>query len=1009
MLSCPNQKLLQDFVQGQLADPEIGSLAEHLVHCEPCLQTLSSLKVHDTLVDLVHSLKGNIMVGQKNPEVEAVVQRVCGLLKPAAAHPESTPQDYETFKNPGPPFQAPISLCPAIPGYEILGCLGEGGMGTVFKARHRHLGKLMALKLLPPRDQISPWALARFHQEMQAVGQLNHAHIVQAHDAGETAGGLPYLAMEYLEGIDLAKLVKQHGPLSVADACEVIRQAALGLQHAHEHGLVHRDLKPSNLLLTTSGVLKILDLGLARLREGPVLGEAATVAGLTMGTPDYLAPEQWLNAHEVDIRADLYGLGCTLYHLLTGKPPFEGYDMQRKKKAHLLEKPTPIRTHRPDVPAALAGVLDRLLAKDPAQRPLVPAEVAEALRPFAAGASLTRLLPDTPWRKPQTAPDRASTLKQQPAGESKRRRRFQVRAVAAALLLGLGLLAAAVFYVVTDRGTLVVESNDPDVEVLVKQEGKTVVIIDKKTGKEITLRSGAYELELQGGKPGLTLSTDRFVLKRGDKEIVRVLLAGKPPPKVALVNKSMGSATITFAGLDASKGAVSGETLAKYLDKFGVQITAVTAGTQVSVMVNKNVEPSTVLVQNGPSEPLSFTISLATPVDSFSFTRPKLLATTASGTTHPEWKAAAFDAQGKKLDSVGEELLGSFKDVPAATFTLKGPGITSVRFDSDGKKFAAYSGVLLADFVLKRTASPPPPGPAWVKKKPLPEAASGQMAEVLDGVLYVAGGVASATKFLDTLHRYNPGLDRWETRAALPQTKSGDTGRTQGAFTALNGKLYLVGGHCTNSRDHPSGLTKTLLIYNPADNLWKIGPMLPKPSGHSVAGAIAGKLYYLECVEYGLHKLFLVFDPDTGKWSNRTAPPLQLDYRSGAVIDGKLYVVGGQAADGQRTGALYVYNPATDKWTAKAPMPTARSQAAAAVLDGKLYVLGGHDSNKVLDTVECYDPANDRWSALPPLPTPRYFLGAAVVGRTIYALGGQDGGENRLAVVEALTIPATEK
>ena len=200
-------------------------------------------------------------------------------------------------------------------------------MGEVFKARHPKLGRVVALKLIRKERLDNPAAVRRFHREVQAAAQLEHPHIVRAYDADE-AGDLHYFVMEYVEGTDLARLVKRDGPLTVDRACDYVRQAALGLQHAYERGMVHRDIKPANLLLTAKGdVVKVLDMGLARLdRPEKDAGASSTLTqeGAVMGTPDYIAPEQARDSHTVDIRADLYSLGCTLYFLLAGRVPFPG-------------------------------------------------------------------------------------------------------------------------------------------------------------------------------------------------------------------------------------------------------------------------------------------------------------------------------------------------------------------------------------------------------------------------------------------------------------------------------------------------------------------------------------------------------------------------------------------------------------------------------------------------------------------------------------------------------------
>lgn len=278
--------------------------------------------------------------------------------------------------------------------YALLAKLGEGGMGTVYKALHTELDRLVAIKVMRPGPVGEDWAAARFRREIKAVAALEHANIVRAHDARKIAD-THFLVMEYVEGIDLHGLVDRFGPLGVADACELVRQAALGLQCAHEHGLVHRDIKPSNLMLSRQGQVKILDLGLARGRAGASLSIAMTAAGQVMGTPDFMAPEQSSDSHTVDIRADIYSLGCTFYKLLTGVAPFSGPEYQTllaKLAAHCERMPPPVSQFRRDVPDELVSVLDRMLAKSPADRFATPADVAEALLGWTRGCNLCRRL-----------------------------------------------------------------------------------------------------------------------------------------------------------------------------------------------------------------------------------------------------------------------------------------------------------------------------------------------------------------------------------------------------------------------------------------------------------------------------------------------------------------------------------------------------------------------------------------------------------------------------------------
>jgi response regulator RpfG family c-di-GMP phosphodiesterase len=284
--------------------------------------------------------------------------------------------------------------------YRILDRIGSGGMGVVYKAEHVHMKRAVAVKVLAPDDaEDHAVFLERFTGEMQALAVLSHPNIVLAFDAGEVpapgpAKALRYLVMEYVPGADLEQYVLEHGPLPAALACDFIRQAAHGLCHAHEHGLIHRDVKPSNLLVTgltrgpagappgsgalPHGQVKILDFGLARLCR-----RRCTEAHSTPGTVDYMAPEQARDARSVDIRADIYGLGGTLYWLLTGRRPFPGdRPPQEELLARQYQTPTPVRALRPDIPIELEAIVCQMMALDPGDRYPTPLALIAALNDF---------------------------------------------------------------------------------------------------------------------------------------------------------------------------------------------------------------------------------------------------------------------------------------------------------------------------------------------------------------------------------------------------------------------------------------------------------------------------------------------------------------------------------------------------------------------------------------------------------------------------------------------------
>jgi serine/threonine protein kinase len=286
--------------------------------------------------------------------------------------------------------------------YLLLERLGEGGTGQVFKARHQALNRMVALKLVRRELLADSEVVGRFYREVAVISRLEHPGIVRAYDAGP-AGDTHFLVMEYVEGTDLARVVKERGPLPVDQACAFVRQAALGLQHIHEKGLVHRDIKPSNLFLASkTESIKILDLGLARCQ--PVAQEALVglesqttpltkFGGVLLGTPDYLAPEQALDSHGADIRADVYSLGCTFYYLLTGQPPFPGGTLAQKLLRHQQAEPPPLASLVPTLPASVSSIARRALAKRPEDRYQTPAELAEALAATPRGATAERRLP----------------------------------------------------------------------------------------------------------------------------------------------------------------------------------------------------------------------------------------------------------------------------------------------------------------------------------------------------------------------------------------------------------------------------------------------------------------------------------------------------------------------------------------------------------------------------------------------------------------------------------------
>lgn len=358
----PSDEKLSDYNRGLLSLDEAVAIETHISDCAPCCETIVSLSSDDTFVGLLKEAR-QISIDQTLAHGGQV------------ARPASFPGDV-------PPELAEH------PRYEIVRLIGKGGMGDVYEATHRKMERRVALKVINRQLFQKAEAVNRFHREVKTAAQLSHPNIVTAFDADQ-ADDCHFMVMEFVDGVDLSQIVKDEGALPVADACDHIRQAATGLQHAHERGMVHRDIKPHNLMVTADGIIKILDFGLASLAPEAIPGSDAvaasshlTAAGAIMGTPDFISPEQAEDARSADIRSDIYSLGATLYFLLSGQVPFDDGSVMHKLKSHAQVEPKSLASLRDDVPEELVSIVSRMMAKDPDERYLTPNEVAQALESF---------------------------------------------------------------------------------------------------------------------------------------------------------------------------------------------------------------------------------------------------------------------------------------------------------------------------------------------------------------------------------------------------------------------------------------------------------------------------------------------------------------------------------------------------------------------------------------------------------------------------------------------------
>jgi serine/threonine protein kinase len=566
--TCYPRETLKEYLSGW-ADPEQSDLIEaHLSQCESCEHTVVMLENDpETLCELVRGgAVAQHLAGSGAENAAGGQPRDVGSqLPPGASESQAaSPADevaesedvisYALAKAKGMPpgdresiggWQPPTSC---IGPYELLEPLGHGGMGSVYLARHQQLGKQVAIKLLPLRPFRNDHYAARFQREIRAAGRLNHPAIVSATDAGEHQA-THYLVMEYIEGLDLSRTVRLAGPLAIADACEIIRQTALGLSYAHADGIVHRDIKPSNIMLNRQGDVKILDFGLAQVGLWDEASAELTTVGQLMGTLDYMAPEQAERADAVDYRADLYSLGATLFRLLCGRAPLAASpDLSPLAKLRLLGSydPPALDVLRTDAPAELVALSTQLLARDPRERPASAAHVAEQLAPLAEGANLSGLIEvalqrvaEVPKESPSIHPGLNAPIaaSQEASGEEKtsnaaaatdggRRRsgRHAGRWIAVAML-PLLILAGVLVTLELQKGQLVIEAPDADVQVRLLQDGEVYKQLKVTPGINTTrLYAGKYQVEIDAGSDSVAIDNERIEITRGGTTMARLRL-----------------------------------------------------------------------------------------------------------------------------------------------------------------------------------------------------------------------------------------------------------------------------------------------------------------------------------------------------------------------------------------------------------------------------------------------------------------------------------------------------
>jgi len=447
--SCPAKEKLSEYLLGVLEEHDAREVEEHLSDCRSCEDTICQLdEVTDTVLESLRAEDTDSAQQEEWAGPIAAAMRSAREIRPLGD------------------TAAPVAAAGSV---ELGGTLGQyqimEQIGRVYRAEHTKLERPVAIKIVPGGQVQHPEIIARFDREMRAIGKLDHGNLVRAFDAGETENNeYLYLVMELVEGMDVGQLLASRRKLPVNEACEIVRQTCEGLNYIHSQGQIHRDIKPSNLMVTPEGTVKILDLGLALLAD--VEHDKLTTAGQLMGTFDYMSPEQASSSHQVTEAADVYSLGCTLYALLTGSPPFASgayAGPAQKIVAHSTVEPKPVAEHRSELPGSLAELVGRMLAKRAEDRPSLD-EVIEVLENVGS----------------QTSNDEPTLIAPRPAAAEagiRGRRTGAMWGIAAVLLIGLGLLGSGGLYqiIVTiknEKGEEQrMELKDGDPPVVISNEG----------------------------------------------------------------------------------------------------------------------------------------------------------------------------------------------------------------------------------------------------------------------------------------------------------------------------------------------------------------------------------------------------------------------------------------------------------------------------------------------------------------------------------------------------------